>query len=120
MTLLRNALNTLRATALACTLALPAVVHAEALSGTLIAGGGIDDLSLTVQKANGQQIIVYCNNLCGDWFIEDPSTESRHLKKALRHARIELEYKAARNRGRIAGPGDDEVLNFLKKVQLQR
>lgn len=105
---------------LVVSLTFPAIANAALLSGVLVAGGGIDDLSLSVQRPNGQQVIIYCNGLCGDWFDEDKETEGMSLKKALVGKRIDLEYKAEKNRFQIAGPGEDETLKFLKKAQLQR
>lgn len=94
-------------------------VKAASLSGVLVAGGGIDDLNIFVQEQNGKKTQIYCDGHCGEWFDEDTDTEIKSLKKKLVGKHIKLEYKAEKNRQRIAGPDENEILNFLKKAQFQ-
>jgi len=97
---------------------LPGLALAASLSGTLTAGGGIDDLSVTVRSASGQKIDVYCDQQCGDWFDEDKASEGYRLKKKLVGKQVLLDYRKEPNRDRIAGPGANDLLNFVKKIEL--
>jgi len=90
---------------------------AASVEGKIVAGGGIDDLGLVVETADGKRIDAYCLDKCGDWFLEDDKGEGQRLKPALRGKRVRLEYVRERNRDRIAGPGADEQLNFIKSVK---
>ncbi len=99
---------------------LPGVTLAASLSGTLVGGGGIDDIRVIVQSANGQRVEAYCETQCGDWFDEDKETEGHRLKKKFMGKQVLLDYSTEPNRDRIAGPGPNDPLNFVKKIGLLR
>lgn len=98
----------------------PSSVLAATVTGTLVAGGGIDDHSIDIKTAKGQIVTAYCHSVCGPWFTEPDQNEAVYLKKALRGKKVVLEYVTESNRNRIAGPGDDEPLNFIKKIQFMQ
>ncbi|MFM9926877.1 hypothetical protein VLK31_28090 [Variovorax sp. H27-G14] len=97
---------------------LPGVALAASLAGTLREGGGIDDLHIVVQSATGQRVTAYCDGHCGDWFDEDAASEGSRLKKKLVGKQVLLDYRREPNKDRIAGPGANEALDFVKKVEL--
>lgn len=96
----------------------PGIALAASLSGTLTGGGGIDDLRVIVRSASGQQIEAYCDGQCGDWFDEDKETEGSRLKKKLLGKQVLLDYRKEPNRDRVAGPGPNDRLDFVKKIEL--
>jgi hypothetical protein len=99
---------------------LPGAALAATLSGTLRGGGGIDDLHVVVQSATGQRITAYCDGHCGDWFDEDAESGGSRLKKALIGRQVTLDHRREPNRNRIAGPGPDETLDFVRRIELSR
>lgn len=99
---------------------LPGVALAASLSGTLRGGGGIDDLHIVVQSATGQRVTAYCDGHCGDWFDEDAESEGSRLKKKFVGRQVQLDYRREPNKDRIAGPGQDEALDFVKKIELMK
>ena len=103
---------------LALAAVLPAAALAASLTGTLRDGGGIDDLHVVVQPAAGQRVTAYCDGHCGDWFDEDPASGGSRLKKALVGRQVLLDHRREPNRDRVAGPGSDDALDFVKKIEL--
>jgi hypothetical protein len=103
---------------LALAAVLPGAALAASLAGTLRDGGGIDDLRVVVQPATGQRVTAYCDGHCGDWFDEDPASGGSRLKKALVGRQVLLDHRREPNRDRIAGPGSDDALDFVKKIEL--
>lgn len=99
-------------------MAISAYTIAAPLTGQIVAGGGVDDLALVIKLDTGKTIDAYCNQKCGDWFDVDPETEAATLKKKLKGRRVEFEYQMEKNRGRIAGPADDDVVPLMKKIKL--
>jgi len=96
--------------ALAALLALSSSLHAETLTGTLVAGGGIDDLFITVRQADGKKVSAYCNNLCGDsdqLFVADRD-EAFSLRKSFRNKPVRVTIAHQRNHNRFAGPASDD------------
>ncbi len=69
---------------------------------------------IVVQTDDGKKITAYCGN-CGPWFVPGEA-ESQQLKKNLRGQNVVLSYSTTLNKGRIAGPGDDEELHFVKSM----
>jgi hypothetical protein len=86
------------------------------VSGTLVGGGGIDDMSLSIKADNGEIIEAYCNKQCGDWFYEDERAIS-FLKESLIGHNVSVDYVFEASEGRIAGPSDDEQFNFINNVK---
>ncbi len=105
---------------LALLLAATGVVHAAQLNGRIVGGGGIDDAFLDVQTADGRQWTLYCVDRCGDWFDEDAESGGLRLKRGVRNQRISVEYRTAPNQDRIAGPGSDDPLHFIRRARLLR
>jgi hypothetical protein len=89
---------------------------AATLEGTLVQGGGTDDLFITVHPAKGAEVVAYCLDRCGDWF-DAGEAETQHLKPALVGRAVRLSYAVESNKGRIVGPETDEPLAFLKVLQ---
>ncbi|MET7142539.1 hypothetical protein M3S04_12945 [Xanthomonas sp. PPL139] len=96
----------------------PITALAASVTGTLVEGGGIDDMSIVVRAADGRQVEAYCTVQCGDWFVVEAESEVSVLKKALKGRQVALEYATEANGDRIAGPGPDERLRFVKRVRL--
>jgi hypothetical protein len=88
--------------------------------GTLTSGGGVDDMHVIVQSANGRRVMVYCDGHCGDWFDENTKDATFRLKKQLVGQRVFVDFETQRNQDRIAGPGNDEILNFASKIELRK
>lgn len=101
---------------LAC---LPSMSMAAALMGTVVNGGGIDDLRLEIRRDQGKVETVYCLDRCGDWF-DDGANESAVLKPMFKGRRAVIEATREPNRGRIAGPGEQDHLWFVRKVEWQK
>jgi hypothetical protein len=96
--------------AFAALLALSSPLHAETLTGTLVAGGGIDDLFITVRQADGKTVSAYCNSLCGDpdqLFVADRD-EVFALGKSFRNKPVRVTVAHQRNHNRFAGPASDD------------
>ncbi|MDR6674591.1 hypothetical protein [Xanthomonas sp. 1678] len=96
----------------------PASALAASVSGTLVAGGGIDDMRIVVRAADGRNVEAYCAARCGDWFVAAPESDMFVLKKAVEGKRVALDYASEANGERIAGPGPDDRLLFVKRVRL--
>jgi len=90
---------------------------AATVSGPLVGGGGIDDMRLEVRTKGGQTVTAYCRTKCGPWFYPPDKHEVVLLKKALRGKKVLMEYVTEPNRERIAGPGFDEPVNFIRNLQ---
>lgn len=97
----------------------PGSAWAATVAGTLVGGGGVDDMRIVVRPASGQDVEAYCGDRCGDWFeAESEQTDVIVLKKAMIGRRVVVEYATEANGQRIAGPGPDDRLPFVKKVRL--
>jgi hypothetical protein len=101
-------------------LALPQAAMAASVTGELIDGGGYDDLLITVQTSNGRKISAYCDQKCGDWFynIKGQGDFIALLKRSVKGKTVHMEYAFEKNQDRIAGPGNDDVLLFVKKIRI--
>lgn len=95
----------------------PATALAASVTGTLVDGGGVDDMRIVVRAAGGQDVEAYCATRCGDWFVAEPESDVFVLKKAVKGRRVALDYATEANGDRIAGPGPDERLLFVKSVR---
>lgn len=96
----------------------PATAPAASITGTLVAGGGVDDMTIVVRAADGKKVEAYCATQCGDWFVAEPESDVFVLKQAFKGKRIALDYATEANGDRIAGPGPDDRLLFVKRVRL--
>jgi len=105
-------------TPLSLLLIAPTLAFSAEVTGTLLAGGGIDDNSLTIRTAQGKQVTAYCIDRCGDWFREDANTGGTTLKPTLKGRKVSMQYAVEPNRDRIAGPGADEPLAFIRTVRI--
>jgi hypothetical protein len=90
---------------------------AATVTGSLVAGGGIDDMRLDVKTTSGRTVTAYCLSKCGPWFSPPNEHEVVQLKKALRGKKVVMEYVTEPNRGRVAGPDPNEPVNFIKTLQ---
>lgn len=87
--------------------------YTETFSGRLVGGGGIDNLALNIKAANGRTVHAYCNRHCADdWFVTDRDEVSSLIRKFLNKP-VTVTLMRQRSNGRIAGPGEDEVLTFV-------
>ena len=100
-------------------MALPCLAHAQTYEGKIIDGGGIDDMQVTVQISSSKSISAYCNQQCGDWFVEDDDA-ILHLRKSMVGRKVRVVVKREASAGRIAGPSDDEEFLFIKRLELLR
>ncbi len=89
---------------------------AGVMTGTLVGGGGVDDLQLVIRRDDGSRVSVYCKvDGCEKWFDTDQD-EVQSLKKAWAGRRVGITVRIVRNDGAIAGPGDDELVPLAVKV----
>jgi uncharacterized protein len=87
--------------------------YTEKFTGVLINGGGIDNMALSLRAANGRTVHAYCNRHCGDdWFMADRDEVSSLIRKFINRP-VSVTVARQRNKDRIAGPGNDEVLAFI-------
>lgn len=90
------------------------------LHGRLESAAGIDDVAVTVRTNAGGAVHAYCDGQCrDDWFAADKDG-ARSLKPAMRGRRVVIDVATEHNNGRIAGPGADEKLLFVKRIRLQK
>ena len=90
---------------------------AATVSGSLVGGGGIDDMYLQVKTKSGKTVTAYCLTKCGPWFSAPDEHEVVQLKKAFQGKKVLLKYVTEPNRERIAGPEFNEPVNFISDVQ---
>lgn len=90
---------------------------AATVSGSLVGGGGIDDMYLQVKAKSGKTVTAYCLTKCGPWFSAPDEHEVVQLKKAFQGKKVLLKYVTEPNRERIAGPEFNEPVNFISDVQ---
>lgn len=107
----------LRLFALAGAVLLP-LASAAPFDGRLLGGGGTDDMRLIIQPLGGKKLEAYCDGHCGDWFDTLGESEVAKLKRALKNQKVRGELAVEPNRGRIAGPGANDRLLFIKNVRL--
>lgn len=89
---------------------------AGVMTGTLVDGGGVDDLQLVVRRDDGSRVRLYCMvDGCEKWFETDQD-EVQSLKKAWAGRRVGITVRIVRNNGGVAGPGKDELLPMAVKV----
>ena len=86
--------------------------YVEKFSGVLVNGGGIDNMSLSIKLENGRTLSGYCGKFCTDWFTVDKD-EVSSLRRKYVGKLVRATVVRQRNRGRVAGPGEDEVLPFM-------
>lgn len=86
--------------------------YTEKFTGVLISGGGTDNMFLNIRTVNGRTVRAYCNQLCGDWFVVDRNEVSSLTRKFINRP-VSVTVARQRNKDRIAGPGNDEVLAFI-------
>jgi hypothetical protein len=103
---------------LALALLAPATALAASVTGTLVGGGGVDDMTIVVRAADGREVEAYCVTRCGDWFVAEPESDVFALNKAFKGKRVALDYATETNGDRIAGPGPDDRLLFVKSVRI--
>ena len=90
-------------------------VFAKVVTGNLVAGGGMDDMALSIKDSRGHITQAYCLNKCGKWFDVD-SNDFSILKREYKNKKVVVDVESRLNRGAIAGPSDDEVFLFIKKI----
>lgn len=109
-----------KSTALALLLLpIPFFAYAQTYEGSIVGGGGIDDMQISVRVSSSQSISAYCNQQCGDWFVEDDDAVSQ-IKPQMIGRKVRIVVKRERNDGRVAGPSDDEEFLFIKSMTLMR
>jgi hypothetical protein len=92
-------------------------VKAGTFEGVLVAGGGIDDNSVTVRRDDGNRVRAMCDRACGDWFAPSGEGAEQHLKPGYVGKRVAVTVKTEPNNDRIAGPDSKEPLVFLKAIR---
>ena len=107
----------LSAIGLAMLAQLAQVAHAKTLDGVLLSAGGIDFLAITIVASDGKQYTGYCDGDCGDLVDQpDPDRPSK-IKPGLGKRKVRVIMVREVNGNRIPGPGADEKLNFIKKLE---
>lgn len=90
------------------------------LRGTLESAAGIDDDAITVRTSAGGKVYAYCDGRCNkSWFNTD-ANGAISLKPSMRGRKVVIDVATEHNNGRIAGPGEDEKLLFVKGIRLQK
>lgn len=90
---------------------------AATISGSIVGGGGIDDIRIDVTATDGRHISAYCDNKCGPWFTPPDQNDVVRLKKGILGKKVLLKYAIEPSRGRIAGLLDNDSAEFVKKVK---
>lgn len=93
-------------------------VFAKPQQYTLESGGGIDDTALGLKDGKGKKFWVYCQEKCGPWFIYDEQEQHESLSPHYKGRKVIAELSLENNKDRIAGPGEDEKLYFIKTIKL--
>ncbi|GJJ01081.1 hypothetical protein RugamoR64_16190 [Duganella rhizosphaerae] len=96
----------------------PTQAPTRKLTGKLMSGGGIDDVSVSVLSRDNAQIDAFCDDHCGDWFERARNGEGVTLRPALIGKTVELSVATERNGRRVAGPDENERLLFVKSGKL--
>lgn len=90
-------------------------------TGTLVGGGGVDDLSLAIKTNQGKTVQGYCKtvSVCDDWeaLFAGGDDGIYSLKPSYKGKTVRVTIMQRANRGRIAGPSDDEVLPFITQFK---
>lgn len=89
----------------------------ETFQGALIAGGGIDDHTVTVLLNDGRRFTAYCDGKCGAWFIAEDEGEATLLPTMV-GKNVKVTVASELNKDRIAGAAEDDTLFFVKKIEL--
>ena len=95
-------------------------VKAGTFEGVLVAGGGIDDNSVTIRRDDGNRVRAMCDSACGDWFAPSGEGDEQRLKPGYVGRRVVATVRTEPNGGRVAGPGGEEPLVFLKTIRFVR
>jgi hypothetical protein len=114
----RHVLVALATLATSITIGTQAASPSETFKGTLASGGGVDDLFVEIRCADGKRVHVMCDQRCGNWFEETGEAEVQRLKPAYQGKRVVVTVRNERNNGRIAGPGDEDQLLFVKSIRI--
>jgi len=90
------------------------------LRGTLESAAGTDDAAITVRTNAGGKVHAYCDGHCNkNWFNTD-ANGATSLKPSMRGRKVVIDVATEHNNGRIAGPGVDDKLLFVKGIRLQK
>lgn len=87
------------------------------LTGVLIGGGGVDDNAIVVLTDDGRRARAYCADRCGDDLFVSREDEGNSLNPAMQGKRVSVSFANEPNKSRIAGPDENEMLIFVKKIQ---
>lgn len=104
----------------AAALLIPQLALAGSFTGTMAEGGG-DARVINVKGSNGQMHYAYCGpgKVCDSIFYYDDHDDER-IKKELLGKRVTVHFATEGNRGRVAGPGDDETVRIVKKIVFEK
>lgn len=87
------------------------------ITATLLGGGGIDDAFVTFIYDN-TEVMAYCDRRCGRIIIEPEDEQSFTVRKSAIGKAIKVTFANESNNDRIAGPDQDEILTFVKRIKL--
>ncbi|WP_312967986.1 hypothetical protein [Acinetobacter gerneri] len=93
------------------------LTYAKPAEYTIVHGGGVDDISLEI-KDQKRTYDVYCQDLCGNWFLEDPNGGGEQIDPKYVGRKVLADFKLEANKGRIIGPAENEKLYFFKSLKL--
>lgn len=93
--------------------------YAEKMFGFIFTGGGVDDMQLGIRTPDARKVYAYCSRTCErEWFYPVKNNGDLHeLKKTMLNKKVIIEIVTERNNGRIAGPGEEEMLPFIKSIK---
>jgi hypothetical protein len=93
------------------------IAKQETLTGVLIAGGGMDDNGITVLTDDGRRAWGYCSDRCGEDMFVSEGEEGTTLNPSMKGKSVSVTFAKEPNKSRIAGPDENEMLIFVKKIQ---
>lgn len=93
-------------------------VFAEAMAGVLVGGGGVDDMSLRFRMSDGKRVDAYCTTAaCKQLVFAEDGDDVSTLERRFLNKRVKVTISKRRNKGQVAGPGDDEILSFVTQLR---
>ena len=93
------------------------LTYAKPAEYTIVHVGGVDDTFLEI-KDQKRIYNVYCEELCGNWFLEDPNSGGEQIDPKYVGRKVLADFKLEVNKGRIVGPAENEKLYFFKSLKL--
>lgn len=87
------------------------------LTGVLMGGGGVDDNFIIVLTDDGRRAWAYCTDRCDSNLFVSQEDEGYSLNPSMVGKKVSVTFANEPNNARIVGPGENEMLIFVKKIQ---